>query len=552
MRKIFYLLLLIGASAVLLLSCGQKNEAAKKLYLAISDGNYQGVYEVLRDNPDIDLEDLGVSQITNFSMNDRRALGNAVQEGGNGNGDRIAALLIAHGADVNSVCEDGTTYLMEAVLYPVTFDALLEAGADVNAVNKAGETAIQGLVMGASFDNKSFVMKRMEKLISMGAVVDAGAIQTCLDNPEGYAFTPFLLDEAEIQGKEPGISKGLEYAIRGDDEKLQSELEKQSIPDSEKKYVVLNAAANCSAATLEKIYKKGYSLKVKDAYSNTALELAAQYNDVEAVDFLAKQGLSSENRKFKDDSDEDFMAMSPIIHALIGGKSENIKYFLDRGISFPENDMESPWSTAAADGNINSFRFLFENGYIPDDEDLAACYGELAIRHNANDMLDFLIENFPINFITEEGETPLSSLCTGNEMYAELLLERGGEVTYEAVVNAVEAGFSELVEKMLSKVENINALAEEDNSALAEAVYYGEKDIVEILIEYGEDPNQMYYDEDGYGESAVHVASYCPSADILEYLLHHGGDISLKNSEGKTPYDLAKELGLKENMELLK
>lgn len=551
MRKIFYLLLLIGASAVLLLSCGQKNEAAKKLYLGISNGNYQGVYEVLKDNPDIDLEDLGVSEITNFSMNDQRALGIALQSGA-ANKDRIAALLITHGADVNSVCEYGTTYLMETGFYPMTFDALLEAGAGVNAVNEEGETAIEGLAMGASFDNENFVMKRMEKLISKGAVVDTGVIQTCLDNPEGYAFTSFLLDEAEIQGQDTGISKGLEYAIRGDDEKLQSELEKQLIPDREKKYVVLNAAANCSAATLGKIYEKGYSLEVKDEFGNTALELAAQYNDVEAVDFLAKQGLSSENRKLNYEDDEEFMALSPIIHALIGGKSGNIKYFLDKDISFPKNDMESSWETAAADGNINSFRFLLENGYIPDDEEIVRCYEELAVRHNVDDMLDFLIENFQINLITKEGDTPLSSLCAGNEMYAELLLERGGEVTYGAIVNAVENGFCKLVEKMMSKTETINALTAEDRSALAEAVYYGEKDIVEILVEYGEDPNQMHYDSDGYGESAVHVASYCSSADILEYLLNHGGDISLKNSEGKTPYDLAKESGLKENMKLLK
>ncbi len=551
MRRSIYLLLLIGISASLLFGCGQEDYAERKLYYSISSGNYQGVYEVLRDNPEINLEDIGVSEITNFSMKDHRALGIALQSGAINN-DKIASLLIAYGANVNSVCEYGTTYLMAAGFAPRTFDALLEAGADINAVNEDGETAISGLTMGASFDNKNFVMRRMEKLISMGAVVDAEVIQTCLDNPEGYAFTSFLLDAAKAQGEETGISKGLEYAIRGDEEKLMEELEKQSIPDDEKRYVVLNASVNCSRAVLKKLYEKGYSLKVKDEYGNTALELAAQYNDAEAIDFLTKHGLSIANRDLNAEDEEELMAISPIIHALISGKSENIKYFLDRDVAFPDNDMESAWGSASGYGNINSFRFLLKNGYVPDDEEIVGCYENLAVRNNVDDMLDFLIENFQTDIVTSEGDTPLSSLCYGNEVYAEILLERGCKVTHEAIANAVRMGFSKLVEKMMQKVENVNVLAVEGTSALALAVYYGEKDIVETLIEHGADPNQIFYDSDGYGEAAVHMAAYCDSTDILKYLIDHGGDTSLKNTDGQTPYDLAKKYDVDENMNLLK
>lgn len=551
MRKYFYLILLIGASAGLLLGCGQGDNADEKLYLAISDGNYQGVYEVLRDNPDIDLEDIGVNEITDFSMEDQRALGIAFQSGAV-NKDRIASLLIAHGADVNSVCENGTTYLMEAVFYPKAFDAVLNAGAEINAVDEDGKTAISVLAKEGSFDDEDFVIHRMEKLISLGTVVDAETIQMCLDNPRGYVFTSFLLNAAEGQGEETGISKGLKYAICGDDEKLQYVLENQTIPDNEKRYLVLNAAVNCNAATLEKIYEEGYPLNVKDEFGNTALELAAQYNDTEAIDFLARHGVNIANRNLDDEDEEEFMAMSPIIHALVGGKSENIKYFLDRDVSFPANDMENAWEIAASCGTVNSFRFLLENGYIPSNEEIVACYENLAARNDADDLLNFLIENFETNIVTTEGDTPLSSLCAGNAAYAEILLGRGCKVTYSAVANAVDMGFSGLVEKMMLKVENINELTEEGTSALSYAVYYGEKDIVETLLKYGANPNLMCYDLDGYGEAPIHVASYCASTDILKCLIDHGGDISLKNSEGKTPYNLAKENRLKENMKLLK
>ena len=42
------------------------------------------------------------------------------------------------------------------------------------------------------------------------------------------------------------------------------------------------------------------------------------------------------------------------------------------------------------------------------------------------------------------------------------------------------------------------------------------------------------------------------SVDILKFLIENGGDIQIKDGDGKTPYDYAKEMRLKDNMELLK
>ena len=67
------------SGSVLLLSltsCGflQKEEQKWKMYVAVTGNNLQGVREVLRQEPDLDLGKLGYSESTPFRIKDERAL----------------------------------------------------------------------------------------------------------------------------------------------------------------------------------------------------------------------------------------------------------------------------------------------------------------------------------------------------------------------------------------------------------------------------------------------------------------------------------------------
>ena len=86
------------SGSVLLLSltsCGflQKEGQKWKMYVAVTGNNLQGVREVLRQEPDLDLGKLGYSESTPFRIKDERALAIAFS----GSDDRVIRELLEKG-----------------------------------------------------------------------------------------------------------------------------------------------------------------------------------------------------------------------------------------------------------------------------------------------------------------------------------------------------------------------------------------------------------------------------------------------------------------------
>ena len=136
------------ALAVALCLCGCQSESekedGKKLFMAITTNNVQGVREALR-NPHINLEKLPVKEFSNFRQwKEKRALAFAIDN--NTANAEIVEMLIDAGADVNSRGDDGSTYLMNCS--DEMEEILLKAGADVNAKNNAGETVVDVFLSG--------------------------------------------------------------------------------------------------------------------------------------------------------------------------------------------------------------------------------------------------------------------------------------------------------------------------------------------------------------------------------------------------------------------
>ena len=86
-----------------------------------------------------------------------------------------------------------------------------------------------------------------------------------------------------------------------------------------------------------------------------------------------------------------------------------------------------------------------------------------------------------------------------------------------------------------------------DNFGKTPLHYVDNLDILKFLVEAGADVNS----QDQQGDTPLHIIlkrhieSHCPETpEFLFFLFWHGGDIALKNRTGKTPFDLASESGL--------
>lgn len=71
---------------------------------------------------------------------------------------------------------------------------------------------------------------------------------------------------------------------------------------------------------------------------------------------------------------------------------------------------------------------------------------------------------------------------------------------------------------------------------------------------YSNEKRPMYHllnEKDANGETPLFYAVRYNKFENCEFLIHEGADVSIRNNEGKTAYDIAKELGYEECMEIL-
>jgi hypothetical protein len=83
----------------------------------------------------------------------------------------------------------------------------------------------------------------------------------------------------------------------------------------------------------------------------------------------------------------------------------------------------------------------------------------------------------------------------------------------------------------------------EKSRSMRSASYNGRIDVLEALLKYGGDVNEVAdcKDIDGPPGTPLHVAAAEGKEDIVSWLIDHGADLTVKNCEGRTPKDILEE-----------
>ncbi|XP_058020047.1 inactive serine/threonine-protein kinase TEX14 [Ahaetulla prasina] len=103
------------------------------------------------------------------------------------------------------------------------------------------------------------------------------------------------------------------------------------------------------------------------------------------------------------------------------------------------------------------------------------------------------------------------------------------------------------VKKLLKKgiaTQSVNSLGQ---TPLFTAALLGLGKLVDILLDYGSDPNHRCYD----GSTPVHAAAFSGSQFILSKLLDAGGDLRLHDKDGRTPQSWAVTAGKESSAQML-
>ncbi|MDD3173813.1 MAG: ankyrin repeat domain-containing protein [Herbinix sp.] len=551
MGKKSILAILVFLISILLTACSLKNvansvtnnvgkalviESDAKLNSGIESGNLERVREAIEDGAN--LNKIKVSYVS---------YENPVMIALMKNQDKIAKYLIENGADVNYADSSGRSLLMySAYITDISFcEFLIKNGAKVGKEDKNGYTALDYVLKHSKKDtNENDIDSIITILLKNGAKVRPITLKAAMngsytDNENRYGLVNRVTVELIKEGYKTEINKGLEAAIVGASDKVRNLIKEDQIQKEDEQKILFYTAAFGEVETMKLLVNKGDDLKSCDDYKNTTLIVAAQYGNLEMVKYLLNIGIDIE-AKNKDD-------YTALILATNNGQYDIVEYLVKQGAlmryKLPDRDFyREALDFAAENADIRIMNLLIDNGYPLNNDTLGSAM-DSALYNNKIESIKYLLnKGMDPNIIFNE-DTALDIACTrGNIEIAKILVESGANVNGSNVsgmplLSAAKYGNIELVKYMLECGVDVNSVLRYDDgsggeSALMEAAYGGEYDVVKLLVESGAVVN--YQDENCDSDTAIIWAASGGSRNILEYLIKRGGDFDYQNSNGET------------------
>tara|TARA_R110002003_G_scaffold112_7_gene9587 strand:- start:4352 stop:7708 length:3357 start_codon:yes stop_codon:yes gene_type:complete len=283
---------------------------------------------------------------------------------------------------------------------------------------------------------------------------------------------------------------------------------------------------------------------------------------------------------------------TPIYYAVYHQREAALTHFLRTGGSPDDVDGTGlpPLCIAVANGNIEIVRALLDAGANVDatTRDAGETGLHIAIKNNRTDLIDLLLEFGPELEVhtTETNETPLHYAASKSGSLATIvsLLKLGakydtlnsrGQTPAEsallannlhgavAIINAAHGKRNKLVkekEMLLKHVEKNNnrfsigneliadifsAACDPDSTVLVEAIKRDDASLVEMFLRNGADPDRAT----AKGDRPIFVALDCAGAPVVQTLVKHNADVTVRDAKGLTVLQAAFEGLLAQNKE---
>ncbi len=254
------------------------------------------------------------------------------------------------------------------------------------------------------------------------------------------------------------------------------------------------------------LIQNGADVNKSDANGTTPLMIAAAQTDIRVVAMLIKKGANvnvATTDRYVYDGETVYKGTTPLMTALAKGKTDTARWLIDNGADI----------TAQNENGISALTFAAAHG----EADLLWRVLKMGADLEEAAKEDFTWEGKPMF----EGTTPLMAAAyTGNAENVKLLIEVGADVTVKdrvgrtALMAAASGGYLTAVRLLIENGAEVNAQTTE-KFVMSGGIYIHHNPGVHPIIPKGWSP--------------LAGASYKGHADVIQYLIDHGADISIKD-----------------------
>ncbi|WP_049622530.1 ankyrin repeat domain-containing protein [Frateuria defendens] len=465
----------------------------------------------------------------------------ATRDSWHGRAEAVMTLL-ANGADAQVADADGNTPLHGAVLSgePIVAAMLLDAGAAINALNKAGVGPLAAACRAANWPLAKFLLERGARPAPADgepALLAAAGIAD--DDPEGVKL--LLKHRAAVNAVDTHHRSALMAAAAEGHEQIARALcaagADASLADRRGTTALMEAARCGASGIVERLAAAQADARARDSHGRDALTLACQSPRAKAETVRALLALGAEPKAAGSDG------RSALDHAAAAGRWDLVT-LLDPDTPLPASlSHELPADGADTPAHLlDALRFghwgivstFHEHVRAWPAWQLAQLYLDLAapgLGAARRWLLDHSLDaeaRLPAQLIddAEDGERPEPALPPlGRRLFDALLLQLPAST--EALEDLLQAGASPAGAGLLAQ-----ALARLDGSAQGTALPLA-------LLERGADP----FGPDARGQAPLHLAASAGQHLLLEALLARGSDPNVRDPAGRTPLLLALEHG---------
>jgi ankyrin repeat protein len=321
---------------------------------------------------------------------------------------------------------------------------------------------------------------------------------------------------------------------------------------------LLRAAVDCDLARVDALLATGIPVNQAGPNGGTALMLASQTGNAEAVRYLLARGADPNRLRESGHGALALAAMrghvevvrllldagaivvptgtgtNPFWAALNSGKLELVELLLGHGADPNGYENWSPLRDAALLGSPELVRCLLRAGADPNRGDsLFDSPLALALMGGRQESVALLLEHGAATHETQPGKWLEDVVQQRSELRA-LLRKADGTVMHEAA----ESGDSAWLRAQLAEGRSADAgLDSRGRTVLMAACDGGRIECAGLLLDAGADPNAPGW----FGRTALHIAASRGSAPIVELLLDRGARIDAREDCRVTPLFRAAE-----------